>query len=427
MNKETLFLSLFLTILLLGGCIANLPILMLAVVGVVCVSILLSKLTEATCLLFYFSPFSYILVYNQFNVYILIIVTYIIAVLLKRKNPMGVLTSVFLMVFCICFASTDTSLNIGRFIHPILLMLLIFVCQFTPKKDYKSIVIYFMIGFVVSAIIGFFKDKMPLIQNVLTSDMLYIAGVETSMSIIRYSGLSYDPNFFALIDCILISLILFSEKHINLIKVITLLFLLIVGFFTFSKSYVILLAIIGVTYVLKNSKRPLRTFSFVLVAYVSLLMIEKYSDLKVLSLIEARFSSADGVKDLTTGRLDLWIKYLDYIFNNVKCLFLGEGFNALSLGKAVHNTYIDFIYRFGLLGTGLWIGYFVWCKKFVDRVGGPQKYFNVAGVVFFFGIFFLSAFHFQQFWCCIFLVMIAPYLNGGENEKIECDSSNIQR
>lgn len=427
MGKKTLFLSLFLTILLLGGCIANLPVLILAVVGVVCVSIMLSNLTDATCLLLYFSPFSYILVYNQFNVYILIVMAYIIAVLLKRKNPMGVLTSVFLMAFCICFASSETSLNIGRFIHPILLMLLIFVCQFTQKKDYKSVVIYFTIGFIISAIIGFFKDQIPLIQSVLTSDMLYIAGVETSMSIIRYSGLSYDPNFFALIDCILISLILFSEKHINLIKGITMIFLLLVGFFTFSKSYVILLAIIGVIYVLKNHKKPFRTLSFILVAFVSLLMLEKYSDIKVLSLIEARFSSADGANNLTTGRLDLWIEYLDYIFNNVKCLFLGEGFNALSLGKAVHNTYIDFIYRFGLLGTGLWIGYFVWCKKFVERVGGKKTTFNVAGVVFLFGIFFLSAFHFQQFWCCIFLAMIAPYLNGGEDEKVECDSSNIQR
>lgn len=426
MNKKTLFLSLFLTILLLGGCIANLPILILAVVGVACVSMLLSKLTEATCLLFYFTPFSYILVYNQYNVYILIVMAYIIAVLLKRKNPMGVLTSVFLMAFCICFASSETSLNIGRFIHPILLMLLIFVCQFTQKKDYKSAVIYFTIGFIISAIMGFFKDQIPLIQSVLTSDMLYIAGVETSMSIIRYSGLSYDPNFFALTDCMLISILLFSDKHISLVKVIALIFLSIVGLFTFSKSYVLLLAIIGVIYVLKNNKNPFRTLSFVMVTFVGLLLIDKYSDIKVLSLIEARFTSVDGANDFTTGRLDLWMRYLDYIFDNVKCLFLGEGFNALSLGKAVHNTYIDFIYRFGLLGTGLWIGYFVWCKRFVDRAGGKKSSINVAGVVFLLGILFLSAFHFQQLWCCIFLAMIAPYLNGGENEEIECNSSNIQ-
>ena len=425
MNKKTLFLLLLLTILLLVGCVANLPILMLAVVGIVCVSLLFFNLTDATCILMYFSPLSYILVYNQYNIYILIAVAYMAVIMLKRKNPMGIITSVFLMSYCICFANFNAPLNIGRFIYPILLMLLVFVCQFAPKKDYKLFFYYFLIGFVVSAIIGFFKNRIPLIQSVLVSDELYIGGVETSMSIIRYSGLSYDPNFFALIDCVLIAVLLFSETRMNLSKLIIVNFLIVVGFFTFSKSYVILLCIIGVLFVLKNNKKLFKTSFITLIAVCCLLLVEKYSNIKLLSLIEARFASANSANDLTTGRLDLWVKYMEYILSNIKCLLVGDGFNTLSLGKAVHKTYIDFLYRFGILGTMLWWGYFVLCNGFVKKIGGKKASFNVAGFVFLLGIFFLSAFHFQQLWCCIFLIMISPYLNGEENEKIKCGSSDI--
>ncbi len=425
MEKKILSISLVLTAILLGGCIINLPILMLSVVALLCVAIIFLNLNEATCLLFYFSPLSYLLVYNQYSIYILVAVAYIMAILLKKKNAIGVLSSFFLLAYCFIFADFSASINIGRFIYPILLMLLIFVCQFTEKKNYKTYISFFLLGFIVSAIVGFFKDQIPMIQSIFTSDALYIDGVETSMNIIRYSGLSYDPNFFALIDCILISILLFNEKKLSIIKGISIIFLIVVGFFTFSKSYVILLAIIGIAYVLKNNKKPLRTLSLVAVAFICLLIAENYSEIKILSLIEARFTNTSGANDLTTGRLDLWIEYLNYISKNIWCLLFGEGFNALSLGKAVHNTYIDFVYRFGLFGTTLWIGYFVWCKKYVDRIGNKKTSFNMAGLVFILGIFFLSAFHFQQLWCCIYFVLIAPYSDGGKDEEIKCNSTYI--
>lgn len=400
--------------LLLFGCVANLPILMLAVVAIICASLVAFNLTDATCILMYFSPLSYILVYNQYNIYILIAVAYMAVTLIKKRYAVGVITLVFLLFYCVCFANFDAPLNIGQFIYPMLLMLLIFVCQNAKKKDYKRYVDYFLAGFIISAIIGFFKDQIPLIQNILDSDILYIDGVETSMNIIRYSGLSYDPNFFALIDCILIAVLLVSETRMNFIKLMTICFLVVVGLFTFSKSYVILLGIIVIIFALKN-KKMLKTMFIVLIGGSCLLLAEKYSNLSLLSLIEARFSSANGVNDLTTGRTEIWTEYIRYIFGNAKCLFWGDGFNTFSLRKAAHNTYIDFIYRFGIVGTILWWRYFALSNSYIKKVNGKKTLLNVPGLVLLLGVFFLSAFHFQQFWCCIFLVMISPYLNVEEN------------
>lgn len=428
MNKKVLFLSIILTTILLGGCILNLPVLILAVVSVICFSLLALKQSDATNLLFYFSPLSYLLVYKQYSIYILIVVSYILIVLLKNqnRNPIGILAVFFLMAYCLIFSNMDVSIKIGQLIYPILLFTLIFVCQFTERENYKNCITFFLIGFIISVVIGFFKEQIPFIQSIFTSDSLYIDGVETSMNIQRYSGLSYDPNFFALIDCTLISLLLFNKTKMGLLKGVSILFLMVVGFFTFSKSYVILLAIILLAYVFINSKNPFKNIGIIVGALICLMLIERFSDIKVISLIEARFSSAENANDLTTGRVDLWINYLDYIFNNFKCFVFGEGFNALSLGKAVHNTYIDFIYRFGFVGTCLWLAYFNWSKKFVKRNGGIKTSPNITALVFFIGIFFLSAFHFQQLWCCIFFAMISPYSDGGKLDEVKRDCSNIQ-
>ncbi len=414
--KTNLIRAFCLTSILLGGCIWNIPSMILIAVCVICALLVFLNIRDATFLLFFFSPLSYILVYNEFSLYIFIALAYIAAVLTKYKNYRGLVPAFFLISYCVIFANFDVSIKIGQLIYPILLLLLYFTCQFIAPKDYKNVMAYFTIGFITSAVIGLFKDQIPLLQSFFSTDTLFIDGVETSMDIQRFSGLSYDPNFFTLVDCIIISMLLFSGKQLTMLKGLALLFLIIIGFFTFSKSYVILLMVILVSYVLKYSKKPIKNMIILAVCFLCLLVVENFTSINVLSLIQARFSSAENTNDLTTGRADLWIDYLDYILSNPKCLVFGEGFNALSLDKAVHNTYLDFLYRFGILGTCLWIIYILSCKKMVDPTVNGKTHPNIVGIVFLSGIFFLSAFHFHQLWCCLYFAMIAPYINREYNQ-----------
>ena len=425
MNKKIIALSLALTGLILIGCILNLHALILAVVAVLCLRFLFLDTREATFLLFFFSPLSYILVYKQYNIYIFLIVAYIVGALLKKKNAIAVIPALFLLLYCVVFSDSQISINLGKFISLILLFGLLFVCQYAERRDYKYLVRYFLLGFIVSIVIALFKEQIPLLGSIFEVNDLYIDGVETSMDIHRFSGLSYDPNFFALIDCVLVSALLFGEKKLGLLNGIALIILVVAGFFTFSKSYVLLLAIIFAWYILTRNKAPLRTLLFIMGAVACLGLIEIVFDFKVISLVVARFTVADSANDLTTGRLELWIEYLDYIINDVKCLLFGEGFNALSLRKAAHNTYIEFVYHFGLVGIGLWITYFAWCKKEVAKRGDKKTSSGITMIILLLGIFFLNSFQFQQLWCCIFFALISPYLDGGQNEKTEHNSTNI--
>ena len=426
MSKRILLLSFICTALLLVGLVLNIQLILLAVTGLLCALIFFLNIKDATYLLFYISPFSYILVYQQYNLYILPVVVFILMALIKRKSTVGVLFAPILMVYCMAFSDSSNSIKLGQLISPILLLLIWFVCQGTEKEDYPKLVSYFTLGFVGSACIGFFKNHIPLLQKILVTDSLYINGMDLSEKITRYSGISYDPNFFALVDSILIAILLLQKRKMNFLRAVVLIFLTVVGFFTFSKSYVLLLALIFMVFALENSRRPFKTMMIIGVVFGCLAMIDYFSGIQILALVQARFTAADNVNDLTTGRAELWLEYLDYILSNVYCLFFGSGFNALSLRKAAHNTYIDSLYRFGMVGTLLWIFYLWYCKKEVAQKNKRKTASVLPAVVLLLGVFFLSAFHFQQFWCCIFLAMICPYLNGEEtNEKIECHCSHL--
>ena len=426
MNKKIFILCSVFTSILVACCILNLPSLVLALVASICLSFVLVSFNEATYLIFYFSPLSYVFIYGRYNIYILIVVAYLGVALFRKNNVVALFPAFLMLLYCIIFASGDVAINIGRFIYPILLLALLFVCQYVEQKDYKTLFYFFLAGFMISIILSFFKEQLPLLTDVFGVDELYLESLGPEDHITRYSGLSYDPNFFTLIDCLAISALLFGEKKTGVIKGIVLIFLVVVGLFTFSKSYILLLAIIFISYLCMRSKAPIKTLVLIGAVLVCLWVIERYSDIRVLSLIEERFASAEDSNDLTTGRIDLWIEYIKYIVNDFKCLFVGEGFNALSLEKAAHNTYIEFIYRFGVVGSILWIIYFVWCSKEIARKVSPKRDLNVSSMVLYIGLFFLSAFHFQQLWCCIFLAWIIPYLEGGQDEKTKCDCSDLQ-
>jgi len=420
-KRKTYFYALMIVGMVFLGHVRQTMVLNLLAMVLACGMIFFCENKTAINFLFFFSPFSYIFIYNQYDIFIFIAVAFIIKYLTRRIIKAIMLFPVLLLVYCMAFADPSVNLRIGHFVYPVLLCLTLTVCVVAKQENYRDAVQFFTVGFILSAIIGIFKKDIPSIYVLFDRDYLYIADVETSMSIQRYSGLSYDPNFFALIDCILIAYMLFNYRGINKKNGTQLLFLIIAGFFTFSKSYVLLLAVIVVIYILKNSRYLVRSVVFITLFVVALVLSESYTDIKVLSLIKARFTAPSAANDLTTGRMDIWANYLTYLFQNPKTLFWGEGFNAFALGKAAHNTYIDFIYRFGIIGTMLWALYFYLCYQTVIMKCQNQRIrgIPVPVAVCLAGIMFLSAFHFQQLWCCICISLFSLY---APKEELLCQS-----
>ena len=338
-------------------------------------------------------------------------VAYILNTVSKGKVFVKAFYTVFLLAYCFMFADyTLGNMKLGTLIPPILISLLIFVCEATKQDDYQSMIDFFKTGFIVSAIIGFFKEQIPSIARLFEVDFVNDAAAVDSNAVQRYSGLTYDPNFFTVVNCILITILLFNTEHFTIKKGLQLLFLLVTGFMTFSKSYMIIVGIILLLYIVKRSQYVGRNAAIFIGAIVAIVMVGQLTDLDLLEIITSRFESSSDSGDLTTGRLELWKVYVVYILNETRVWFLGAGLNADILStNAVHNTYIDFVYRFGIIGSMVWLFYFVLCymtvrKKSLDR---SKNATIVPLIVCMLGFMFLSAFHFQQLWCCICLAYFA--------------------
>lgn len=410
-NKKIYIISFALLAFLLFGHIINSSIVCLIAGVFVYGSILICDSRTSTGLLFFFFPFSYLFAYNQYSLCIFMAVAYILKSVSKGKIFTTAFYTIILLAYSLLFADYDIgNVKLGTMIPPILISLLIFVCEETEETDYLTMIELFKNSFIISAVIGFFKDEIPSISRLFVVDYVNDASGVESGSVLRYSGLTYDPNFFTVVNCILIAIILMTTKKFTIKTLVELLFLVVTGFLTFSKSYIIIVVVIAIIYLLRRSLFVGRNLLILIGFIVALVTVERLVNIDLFDVVISRFNSTGENGDLTTGRLELWKEYIIYILDRTRVWFFGAGINALPLDvKAVHNTYIDFVYRYGLVGSLLWFVYFIMCYRRISQKVPVKsnKATNLPLLVCVLGFMFLSAFMFQQLWCCFCLVFFA--------------------
>ena len=71
----------------------------------------------------------------------------------------------------------------------------------------------------------------------------------------------------------------------------------------------------------------------------------------LLRMVMDRFSQASNASELTTRRLNIWLMYLNEFEHNVWLTLIGEGYTSVTLAhRASHNTIIQGVFQFGLIG-----------------------------------------------------------------------------
>lgn len=208
--------------------------------------------------------------------------------------------------------------------------------------------VYFICGLLLASVIGFYKDSIPNL------DKYVIFKTEKSLEgIDRFSALWLDPNYYSanLIAGLLANVFLYAKGKLNFGK-FALFFVSIVifGAMTASKTFILMLAICAVvTIVLLIMNKEYKKLALIMVFLaVSGIIVMRYTDLFDNTI--ARFSAADNYNDLTTNRSSLWTKYMGAL--DGMNLFLGNGIGAGFLnGIAAHNTYLDYLYVYGMLGS----------------------------------------------------------------------------
>ncbi|MBR2339004.1 MAG: hypothetical protein IKA63_06020, partial [Clostridia bacterium] len=131
-----------------------------------------------------------------------------------------------------------------------------------------------------------------------------------------------------------------------------------------SKSFLLitlctfLIWIVGCFFEKGKLSTKLTLFFVIFVGVCFLVSATFFSDL--MDMMLSRILKSRNLSDLTTKRIDLWIQYFLALKEEPALLFFGRGATKILInGRASHNTVIQLIYQFGVLGFTSLVGWLI--------------------------------------------------------------------
>lgn len=237
-------------------------------------------------------------------------------------------------------------------------MLLLFPCvaRSCPRAtSFRCATMFFAGGIFSAAILARLVAHYPNISR-------YII-VESYLTVTRLSGFYGDPNFYSahVTACLAGVLVLLSretEKRRQILLAAVSVALLYCGLLSASKTFVLTVACLFLFWfpiLLERgnygSARTRLLFG-VLCAVAFVLVSPAFR--QVIRIISARFTEGEGLAGLTTNRTTLWLQYLTAFVHDIPLTLFGAGYTSVNLfRKASHNTLIQAVYQFGILGIPL--------------------------------------------------------------------------
>lgn len=221
--------------------------------------------------------------------------------------------------------------------------------------------LFFVLGISFSAITAQYLVSFPPISRYID--------INTTLGVIRRSGYYGDPNFYsAHITSALggvLLLLLNNDKKRKLIALFLMVLVLIYcGLMSISKSFLLVCLFLFLLWFADmlfrrgaiSQKVVLILISFV--AIIFFLSSTLFTDM--LGEGFARFNQDSSLSDFTTGRTDLWVRYISAIIEDPWLFLFGQGYTDVTVGgRMAHNTLIQSVFQFGLVGCALFAAWVI--------------------------------------------------------------------
>lgn len=360
--------------------------------------------------LFFLMPFASIYKYSPgATSFFTVLELFSVLIMFARRGKFDVkfIVGIFVMALYIlltCFISDV--FEISTIIKQILNFCLIyfFVLEFNNKMS-KNIILFYVCGIIFSSVIALFADFIPNFYEYIRLVDGYLDGETFN----RFSGLYGDPNYYSvnlILSCCGI-LLLYHTGQIKWFFWVGFVCIAGLGFATGSKSFLLMFGCVCIVFLASCLVRR-KFVLFILFVLICLAVAALGFSGKITALhnILERLLAAADINSLTTGRFALWKGYFEYLTDNIAALFFGSGVGAPLLnGKGAHNTYLDFLYFYGIIGTIIY--FIVLCICFSGKAKTSRKsIFNYMGICvvtvmyFFLGmlLYFDIVFHFMIAW-----------------------------
>ena len=223
----------------------------------------------------------------------------------------------------------------------------------------------YTLGTILSSFLGLVKGSIPNLSNYVITKVNHLG---YGVYIDRFAGLWGDPNYYSVNLMLLIAalLYLYTKRKISLLRAGLYCSLLIsFGAMTKSQSFILVLVVtLGFAIViLFQTHHPFAGIATITVIVVSLFMIAS-GRITLFDTVLLRMQTTVGRGDITTGRMDKWSLYFAEFANNTIKLFLGNGVEKGFSFVVPHNTYIDYLDIYGMLGSAI----YCWTLTSIIRV-----------------------------------------------------------
>ena len=345
--SNVIFKATVLACIILG---TSLPTLSYVAFGLVFVYILLANNECCVNCMFFFVPFANIFKSNpaasSFFSYLTIIWALKLILHKRYVEKRFVLAWILLLLFQILGSNMDFNLAIKQ----ATVLLLVYGYFHCCKSDPKKLVLNLAIGVLISCVIANMTDVLPG----LSAYLRVVHAYEISIDVYRFTGLYSDPNYLSKTLILLCTalFVLMQKKEISSKSWILVALLIAFGTQTISKSFYLMLIVMAVLFsVIAVKNRNYGVLAVILLILAVAVVLYSSGKLTALNNVLERFSASN---DVTTGRAEIWKLYFDTMIANPLNLLFGFGIgNAMQY--MAHNTYLDFIYYYGILGSLVYI------------------------------------------------------------------------
>lgn len=366
-SKKIRYTILFIIVIILGTSqLQNMqfiiPIAVILFAFLVCTQSAIEDFYCYVCLIPYLSIFSI----NGIGVtFLFFLISSIKLLISNRENVKNQYIIVALTIILMIESSNDLlNCSFGETLSPISYILYFaFFILFAPLKKINSskVTAFFIIGLITVQIFAIMQVggiTELILTNSTDIENLRLGEVDTEKNYgNQLGGAMGFPIYSILLICIAYRFIITNKNKIYKILITSFVVLeILITLFTLSRVFILGLStfFICVIISLRQSKTSLLgLFSFIIIVAITYLYVANSGDF----LIERYQQRGQG--DISTGRFQIYSDSVEYLFNNIRALLVGDGIIGYrrvgeSLSKqfsmSAHNLYLDIIMSLGIIG-----------------------------------------------------------------------------
>ena len=240
------------------------------------------------------------------------------------------------------------------------------------KYDFYWLTVAFSLGIVLAAITARYFIVFPTIARYVRKLSLF--------GVVRYAGYYGDPNFYsshvaAALSGVMVLLLHNPKKGRTVALVLLMMVLLYCGFLSVSKSFLLIVLFLMLFWVValmfKKGKLTMKVTIVLslIVGAVFLLSFTAFTDL--IDMMVQRITSGKTLSDFTTGRTELWGKYIQALSEDSRLLLFGMGYTNIMINdRGSHNTLLQIVYQMGIVGSTI---LFAWIICYVRTLMAGTK------------------------------------------------------